>query len=122
MPSASVTAPTRIFSQSASVTGLVSTTPFLLITVPTESNTKSEAGSIMSRISSFTETTGFKSPQSSGGRGGAGAAFDEHALVHTDSRTNIDEFLSNFTDLDPVAVYSTYCGASMTLRPIGIVR
>src|SRR5262245_41645998 len=106
MPSASVTAPTRIFSQSASVTGLVSMTPFLLITVPTESNTKSEAGSIMSRISSFTDTTGFKSPQSSGARAGAaaGAAFDEHALVHTHRRTSIDEFLSNLTKMDPVAV------------------
>src|SRR5262245_3873747 len=103
MPSASVTAPTRIFSHSASVLGRVSTTPFLPTTVPTESNTKSEAGSIMSRISSLTETTGLRSPQSSGARddAGAGAAFDEHALVHTHSKTPTDEFLRNFTDAKP---------------------
>src|SRR5262249_52008691 len=109
MPSARVTAPIRILSQSASVRGCVSTTPVVLIFVPTESNTKSEAGSIMSRISSFTETTGLRSPQSSGARVGAGgvAAFDEHEFVHTHSTTNIDAFLSNFTEVDPVAVYST---------------
>src|SRR5262245_46787613 len=109
MPSARVTAPTRIFSQSASVRGCVSTTPLVSIFVPTESNTKSEAGSIMSRISSLTETTGLRSPQSSGARVGAAAvaAFDEHELVHTDNRTSIDTFLSNLTELNPVAVYST---------------
>src|SRR4029453_9228161 len=101
MPSASVTAPTRSFSQSASVFGLVSTTRFLLITGPTESNTKSDAGSIMSRISSLTDTTGWRAPQRPGRAGAGAGAFDEQPPVHTPSAIDIDKFLSNFTKLGP---------------------
>src|SRR4029079_16359038 len=64
-PSAMVTAPIRIRSQSASVFGILSIRLPLVSTVPTASKTKSEAGSIMSRISSLTETTGLRSPHNS---------------------------------------------------------
>src|SRR4051794_11813930 len=52
------------------------------MTVLTESKMKSEAGSIMSCISSLTETTGFISPQSAcgggaEGGGGAGVGLDD---------------------------------------------
>src|SRR5262245_32537413 len=108
MPSASVTAPTRILSQSASVRGRLSVTPFLLSTVPIASNTKSDAGSIMSRISSFTETTGLRSPHSSGAGGGAGdgAAFDEeHAHDSPTTIVSSVDFIGRFPIGIPAAVY-----------------
>src|SRR5689334_6480582 len=64
MPSARVTAPIRSFSQSSSVFGSRSTVPVFVWTIFTASKMLSEAGSIMKRISSFTETMGFMSPQS----------------------------------------------------------
>src|SRR4029079_6864879 len=73
-PSAIVTAPIRIRSQSASVFGILSIRLPFVITVPTASKTKSEAGSIMSRISSLTETTGLRSPHHSCWCEPAGAA------------------------------------------------
>src|SRR4051812_3519548 len=82
-----VTAPTRSFSQSASVLGAFSITrPLGSMSVLTESKMKSDAGSIMYCISSLTDTTGFMSPQRAGACGGAaagaGAGFwDEHADI-----------------------------------------
>src|SRR5262245_36052163 len=64
----------RIFSQSLSVLGTVSTVPCALIVTFTASKMKSEAGSSMSRINSFTDTTGLRSPHSCCGETGAGSA------------------------------------------------
>src|SRR5262245_1564501 len=64
----------RIFSQSLSVLGTVSTVPCTLIVTFTASKMKSEAGSSMSRINSFTDTTGLRSPHSCCGETGAGSA------------------------------------------------
>src|SRR5215471_2466407 len=65
MPSNIVTAPTCSFFQSSSVFGTISTTlPLGWTMVLTESNTKSDAGSIMYSISSLTDTIGFMSPMS----------------------------------------------------------
>src|SRR5262249_17897020 len=87
-PSASVTAPIRIFSQSSSVCGAVSTVPFLVTTILTESKMLSAMGSSMSRISSFTETTGLNVPQSSGTAERAGVAVDvEQANVNEASNS-----------------------------------
>src|SRR5262249_45691562 len=49
------------------------TVPVLVNSILTASKMKSEAGSSMSRISSFTDTTGFRSPQSAGRPGAVGA-------------------------------------------------
>ena len=74
----------RIFSQSSSVFGTVVTSPCLVTTVLTASKMLSASGSSMSRISSLTETTGVRSPQScdAGGEGG-GALGDEQVDVRT---------------------------------------
>src|SRR5579864_1390975 len=79
----------RILSQSASVFGDVSTVPVLVYSIFTESKILSEAGSIMSRISSLTDTTGCRSPHSRGmpgrvGAGGSGrdAVVDERGDEH----------------------------------------
>jgi hypothetical protein len=64
----------RIFSQSFSVLGTVSTVPCELITTFTASKMKSDAGSIMSRINSLTDTTGLRSPHNCCGDTGAGSA------------------------------------------------
>src|SRR5262245_51290543 len=95
-----VTAPMRILSQSASVFGSRSTTPFLVTVALPESKMKSDAGSSMSCINSFTDTAGFTSPHSSGECDtaavgdapafwpGCGAgADDEHADVNRRART-----------------------------------
>src|SRR5436190_10329601 len=74
----------RILSQSSSVFGNFSTVPCSVDSLLTASKILSEAGSSMSRISSLTETTGLRSPQSADAGGGAGAGFDdEQPCVHT---------------------------------------
>src|SRR5262245_60022215 len=80
----------RILSQSFSVFGDVSMAPFSVYTILTASNMLSAAGSSMSRINSFTDTIGLRSPHSwgTGTVGGVavavvpdagGVGFDEHA-------------------------------------------
>ena len=80
MPSASVTAPIFTFSQSSSVFGVVSLIPLRVMSHVTASKMLSASGSIVNRISSFTETTAFISVRTgAGGAGGAAAGFgDEH--------------------------------------------
>src|SRR5262252_6957176 len=56
----------RILSQSSSVFGSFSTVPPFVVSILTASKMLSAIGSIMSRISSLTETIGFMSPQSCG--------------------------------------------------------
>src|SRR4029453_5620533 len=75
--SARDTAPIRIFSQSSSVLGSTSTTPFLVIVLPPALKMLSATGSIMYFISSLTDTTGLTSPHNAGGGGGGGD--EEHA-------------------------------------------
>src|SRR5215475_12851728 len=74
----------RIFSQSSSVFGTLVTSPSLVTTVLTASKMLSARGSSMSCISSLTETTGLRSPQTcdAGGEGG-GALGDEQVAVKT---------------------------------------
>src|SRR5215831_159945 len=55
-------APIRTFSQSSSVFGSTCTTPFFEMSHVTASKMLSASGSIVYRISSFTETTGFIGP------------------------------------------------------------
>src|SRR5436853_4761953 len=64
MPSASVTAPTRTLSQSASVRGRCSSLPLRPEAHQTASKMLSASGSIMLAISSLTDTTGVISPSS----------------------------------------------------------
>src|SRR5262249_61054734 len=63
----------RIRSQSASVFGACSTVPAFVNSILTASKWKSEAGWSMSRISSCTDTTGLRSPQSAAAPGAVGA-------------------------------------------------
>src|SRR5262249_16932441 len=77
-PSARPTAPMRILSQSSSVLGIVSSMPLMVVVVLTESKTLSAIGSSRSRISSFTDTTGLRSPQSPGARN-SGDRFEDDA-------------------------------------------
>src|SRR5262245_15860984 len=76
--SAIATAPTRILSQSSSVLGIVSSMPLAVVVVLTDSKILSAIGSIRSRISSFTDTMGFISPQSPGARN-SGDPFEDNA-------------------------------------------
>src|SRR6476469_10609144 len=88
MPSASVTAPTRTFSQSASLRGRCSSGPFLPDAHHTASKILSESGSIMLAINSFTDTTGVMSPSRGdevSDAAGEGAAF-EHCDQAADAR------------------------------------
>src|SRR5262245_51914008 len=61
-----VTPPIRTLAHSSSVFGLCSTVPFRSTITAMASKMLSAIGSIMSRISSLTDTTGFISPQSCG--------------------------------------------------------
>src|SRR4051812_29374523 len=87
MPSASETAPIWIFSQSSSVLGSLSTSPFFVITVLTALKMLSANGSIMYFISSLTDTTGLNSPQRTGAGGGAAAGFGDEQPAATAPRT-----------------------------------
>src|SRR5882762_5107783 len=82
----------RILSQSASVFGTVSTVPFAVVTVRTASKMWSAYGSIMSRISSLTDTTGLRSPQSRPAGIGAeiGAALDAGGCAGFDGDEHVD--------------------------------
>ena len=81
--------------------------------VPTASKTKSDAGSIMSCISSFTDTTGFMSPSRPGAvpgvaLAGAGAEDgDEHAamnaLAASSPGMNDSRFMRGFYCIPPAA-------------------
>src|SRR5439155_224547 len=74
----------RIFSQSASVFGVVSTMPSFVYTILTASKMLSEAGLGVLRISSLTDTTGVSSPHNAGARDAAGDGDDfddEHVGV-----------------------------------------
>src|SRR5215467_14036431 len=62
MPSASVIAPILTFSQSSSVRGSTWTVPFVEMSHVTASKMLSASGSIVYRIRSFTDTTGFIGP------------------------------------------------------------
>jgi hypothetical protein len=70
-----VTAPIRIFAQSSSVVGLMSTTPLAVISLLTASKMLSAMGSMMFSINSLMETYALRSDCA----GGGGAAFDAHA-------------------------------------------
>src|SRR3954451_7968737 len=67
----------RILYQSASVFGTLRSVPCGVSTIAIESKMLSAIGSIMSRINSFTETTGFMSPQRAGAAAAGGAGWDE---------------------------------------------
>ena len=60
--------------------------PAFVTTVLTDVKMLSASGSIMSRISSLTETTGLRSPQSAGAAAGAGADVPEGGAEHAGSR------------------------------------
>src|SRR5262245_11307651 len=62
MPSANVIAPIRTFSQSSSVRGSTWMVPFFEMSHVTASKMLSASGSIVYRINSFTDTTGFIGP------------------------------------------------------------
>src|SRR5262245_21091257 len=79
-PSAIVTPPMRIFSQSSSVLGPMSFAPCFVTTAPTASKMLSAMGSSMSRISSLTETTGLRSPHSCDPEAAAGGVLDEEQV------------------------------------------
>src|SRR5215831_11702608 len=91
MPSASVIAPILTFSQSSSVRGSTWMVPFFEMSHVTASKMLSASGSIVYRINSFTDTTGFIGPISGSPvmvfwtllagaacAGAGGAGFDEH--------------------------------------------
>src|SRR5262245_2395655 len=86
----------RSFSQSSSVFGSRSTVPVFVWTIFTASKMLSDAGSIMKRMSSFTETIGFMSPHSTCAGVGEGGGVDDLAGEQAEfSRTRVDSPANN---------------------------
>src|SRR5690349_4372432 len=98
------------------------TTPCFVTVLPTASKRLSATGSIMYFINSFTDTTGLRSPQSTGAcedavvaAGGGGAFDEEHAVIvaqrmsqaYTESRRAL-QTMSTSTPVTRVATSSNH--------------
>src|SRR4029453_13118766 len=116
--SARDTAPIRIFSQSSSLLGSTSTTPFLVIVLPTALKMLSATGSIMYFISSLTDTTGLTSPHNAGGGGGGD---EEHAANAAPATTSTAARVSRFVIRNSYSRFRLYV-ASAFRRTGGEVR